>query len=510
MGLSVLWRMMLGNGGILDACFSVCGGHRRTWVGLTLADTLSANRTSIAVEPSRPASIFDEPFPRLSLVISDGRLSASGLIERRSMGTDMGCNRFPRAVRTHNRLTALRVQSLKEPGYNCDGGGLYLRVTGGRTKSWVFRFTVAQRTRDMGLGSYPAVSLAAAREAAQRCRQKLAAGVDPIDARDADWMAARLAAAELKTFRQCGDAYIAAHQAAWSNDKHRAQWRSTLSRYVYPVIGSLPVRAIDTALVMKIVEPIWITKPETASRVRGRIETILNWAKARGYRSGENPAQWRGHLDQLLPAKTKVRRVSHHSALAYQELVRFMALLRLKESVSARALEFLILTAARTSEVLGARWSEIDLDQRVWVIPAERMKGRRAHRVPLTPEAIDILRFMSEVRRDDFVFPGTRSGRPQSQMALLMLLRRMGYANVTVHGFRSSFRNWAAECTSHPREVAEMALAHVFANQVEAAYFRSDLYDKRRQLMMEWAAFCRPRQKLPEVGRPQASGQPHA
>src|SRR5690606_33592430 len=266
----------------------------------------------------------------------------------------------------------------------------------------------------------------------------------------------------------------------------------------------------DTALVMKIVEPIWITKPETASRVRGRIETILNWAKARGYRSGENPAQWRGHLDQLLPAKTKVRRVSHHSALAYQELVRFMALLRLKESVSARALEFLILTAARTSEVLGARWSEIDLDQRVWVIPAERMKGRRAHRVPLTPEAIDILRFMSEVRRDDFVFPGTRSGRPQSQMALLMLLRRMGYANVTVHGFRSSFRNWAAECTSHPREVAEMALAHVFANQVEAAYFRSDLYDKRRQLMMEWAAFCRPRQKLPEVGRPQASGQPHA
>lgn len=228
-------------------------------------------------------------------MISGGRLSASGLIERRSMGRDMGCSGVRQAVRTTHRLTALRVQSLKQPGYHCDGGGLYLRVTGGGTKSWVFRFTVAQRTRDMGLGSFPDVSLAAAREVAQSCRQKLAAGVDPIDARDADRMAARMATAELTTFRQCGDAYIAAHQAAWSNDKHRAQRRSTLSRYVYPAIGSLPVKAIDTALIMKIVEPIWITKPETASRVRGRIETILNWAKARGYRSGENPAQWRGH-----------------------------------------------------------------------------------------------------------------------------------------------------------------------------------------------------------------------
>ena len=383
------------------------------------------------------------------------------------------------------------MQNLQKPGYHCDGGGLYLRVTDGGSKSWLFRFNFAKRAREMGLGSFPAMSLAAARATAQKCRESLAADVDPIEARSAKRAAARMAEAQLITFKMCAEAYIAAHEAAWSNDKHRAQWRATLSLYAYPVIGATRVKEIDTTLVMRILEPIWSRKPETASRVRGRIEAILNWAKVRGYRSGENPAQWRGHLDHLLPAKSKVRRVRHHSALPYQEIGSFMALLRQQESVSARALEFLVLTATRTGETLGARWSEIKLDDGVWIIPAERMKGRRAHRVPLISEAIAVLQTMATVRSNEFVFPGAKPGRHLSQMALLMLLRRLGYAHVTVHGFRSSFRDWAAECSGHPREVAEMALAHALYDRVESAYFRSDLFLKRSQLMQEWAVFCR-------------------
>ena len=353
--------------------------------------------------------------------------------------------------RTTNRLAALRVQNLQKPGYHCDGGGLYLRVTDRGSKSWLFRFTFATRAREMGLGSFPAMSLAAARLAAQKCRESLAADIDPIEARSAKREAARIAEAELITFKTCAEAYIATHEAAWSNDKHRAQWRATLSLYVYPVIGAKRVKEIDTTLVMRILEPIWSKKPETASRVRGRIEAILNWAKARGYRSGENPAQWRGHLDQLLPAKSKVRRVRHHSALPYQEIGSFMALLRQQESVSARALEFLLLTATRTGETLGARWSEINLNDGVWIIPAERMKGRRAHRVPLTSGAVQLLRIMLTVRSEEFIFPGMKPGRHLSQMALLMLLRRLRYAHVTVHDFRSSFRDWAAERSLYPR-----------------------------------------------------------
>jgi integrase len=407
------------------------------------------------------------------------------------MGWDMGWHSVPPAARTSSKLTARHAQNLKKPGYHGDGSGLYLRVATGGSKSWLFRYTKAQRTRDMGLGSFPAVSLAAAREAAHRCRQKLALGVDPISARNADRLAASVTAAEQMTFKRCGEAYVAAHDASWSNPKHRAQWRATLARYVYPVLGSVPVRSIDTALVLKILEPIWVEKTETASRVRGRIETILNWARARGFRDGENPARWRGHLDQLLPAKTKIHRVTHHSALPYREIGVFMALLSQHSAVSARALEFLVLTAARTGEALGARWSEINLEDRVWIIPAERMKARRAHRVPLTAVAATIVQAMTEFRRDDFVFPGAKADRPLSQMALLMLLRRMGYAHVTTHGFRSTFRDWAAECSAHSREVAEMALAHTVADRVEAAYLRSDLFERRRELMDAWASFCR-------------------
>ena len=292
------------------------------------------------------------------------------------------------------------------------------------------------------------------------------------------------------TFQQCAEGYITAHRAGWRNGKHRDQWSNTLATYVNPVFGSLPVQNIDTALVMKAIEPIWSEKPETASRVRGRIEAILDWATARGFRVGENPARWRGHLDKLLPKKTKVRRVEHHAALPFAEMGTFLAELRKQSGVGARALEFAILTAARTGEAIGARWEELDLTERTWTIPAERMKAEKEHRVPLSDAAHPILEELAKVRHDDFVFPGDRADRPLSNMAMTMTLRRMGRGDLTVHGFRSSFRDWAAERTGFPAEVAEMALAHTVADKVEAAYRRGDLFQKRRQLMEAWARFC--------------------
>jgi integrase len=292
------------------------------------------------------------------------------------------------------------------------------------------------------------------------------------------------------TFEQCAKAYVASHEAGWKNDKHRAQWHSTLKTYVYPVIGQLPVKAVDTSHVMQILEPIWTSKPETASRVRGRIEVILSWAKVREYREGENPAQWRGHLDHLLPAKGKVRKVVHHAALPYLEVPAFMKVLRQLEGFSARALEFLILTATRTNETLSATWDEIDWDRNLWTIPGSRMKAGKDHRVPLSSPAIKLLSEMAELKINDFIFPGTKLGRPLSQMSLLMLMRRMGYGDITTHGFRSSFRDWVAECTTFPGEVAELALAHAVPNAVEAAYRRGDLLVKRQQLMRNWAGFC--------------------
>jgi integrase len=256
------------------------------------------------------------------------------------------------------------------------------------------------------------------------------------------------------------------------------------------VIGKLPVQAVDTGLVMKVIEPLWAAKPETASRLRGRVEVILDWAKVRGYRQGENPARWRGHLDHLLPAKSKIRKVVHHAALPYAKAGAFMTVLRGQHGIAARALEFLILTATRTGETLGATWDEFDLEARLWTIPAARMKGGREHRVPLTEAAASVLESLQEARQSDFVFPGARQSRPLSEMALLMLLRRMGFGEITVHGFRSAFRDWAAERTTFPREVAEMALAHAISDAVEAAYRRGDLFDKRRKLMDAWAAYC--------------------
>ena len=347
-----------------------------------------------------------------------------------------------------NRLSAVSVTSRKKPGYYADGGCLYLRIAPGGSKGWIFRFAQGGKTRDAGLGSYPTVSLVKAREEAERFRRLVTAGIDPIEARHEERQAAQTSSEKATTFEQCATAFITSHEVGWRNDKHRQQWRSTLQTYCYPTIGVLPVQAVGTDHVVKILEPIWADKPETASRVRQRIERVLSWAKVRGYREGENPAQWRGHLDHLLPAKGKVRAVRHHPALPYREMGALMEMLREESSISGRALQFLILTASRTGEALGSLWSEIDIGERLWTVAGERMKAGKPHRVPLSSRALAILSEMAAVRQNEFIFPGMKRGRPLSQMALLMLLRRMGYAHVTAHGFRSSFRDWAAECTS--------------------------------------------------------------
>lgn len=392
-------------------------------------------------------------------------------------------------ARELGKLAAVTLPKLKS-GMHSDGGGLYLQVTENGARTWIFRFMLNRRAREMGLGPLHTINLAEARERARECRKLRLDGIDPIEARNGKKAEARLAAATAMTFRECAEAYIAAHKAGWKNPKHAAQWPATLGTYVYPVFGSLPVAAVDTGLVTKALEPIWTAKPETASRVRGRIESVLDWAKARGYRDGENPARWKGHLENLLAEKSKVQRVKHHAALPYGEMGAFMASLRSQGGIGARALEFLILTAARTGEVIGARWDEFDLAQKVWIVPAERMKAGKEHRVPLSAAALAIVEAMQEARESAFVFPGGKKGQPLSNMAMLKLLKRMGCDNLTAHGFRSTFRDWAAESTGFPSEVVEMALAHTVADKVEAAYRRGDLFLKRRQLMDAWATYC--------------------
>jgi integrase len=392
-------------------------------------------------------------------------------------------------ARTIGKLTALAITQAKRRGYYGDGGGLFLQVSTSAAKSWVFRFKEGGRLREMGLGPTHTVSLAEARQKALECRKVRLDGRDPIEARRTERMQVKLDAAKAITFAACAERYIASHKAGWRNPKHAAQWPATLGTYVYPVFGSVPVQAVDVGLVMKAIEPIWVQKPETASRVRGRIESVLDWATTRGYRQGENPARWRGHLENLLPKKAKVRRVEHHAALPYPEIGGFMRELRQQGGTAARALEFAILTAARTGEVIGATWNEIDFTEQLWTVPAERMKGGKEHRVPLSDAVLAILEDLRKVQQDNFVFPGGKAGRPISNMAMLMLLRRMGRRDLTAHGFRSSFRDWAAERTTFPAEVAEMALAHTVSDKVEAAYRRGDLFQKRRQLAEAWAKF---------------------
>ena len=395
-------------------------------------------------------------------------------------------------MRGLERLSALTVSRTKAPGRYADGGGLYLQVGAGGARSWIFRYAALDRRRvdrEMGLGPVHTITLADARRKAAEARRLRLEGVDPIAARHAARDRLRTDSAKAITFRQASASYIKANRSGWGSKKHAALWEKSLATYAEPVFGHLPVAAVDTTLVLQAIEPMWSDKPETASRIRGRIEAVLDWAKARGYRTGANPAVWRGHLEKLLPAKTRVRRVQHHPALPYADIATFMAELRLQDSVGARALEFAILTAARTGEVLGARWSEVDIDAALWVIPAARMKMKRAHRVPLSAEAIAVLKPLRDASASEFVFPGARAGRPLSNMALLMVLRRLKRTDITPHGFRSTFRDWAAEQTDFPAEVAEMALAHVVADSVEAAYRRGDLLQKRVAIMAAWGTY---------------------
>ena len=339
-----------------------------------------------------------------------------------------------------------------------------------------------------GLGAYPTITLAMAREKALEMRRVVADGLDPIDRRRAILADGKAENASTLTFDAAALKYIAAHEASWRSARHRAQWRNTLRDHVSPIIGSLPVRSIDTALVLKVLEPIWQTKTETAARVRARIEVVLDWARVRGYRSGENPARWRGHLDHLLPAKSKIKRVEHHSALPYAEIGAFFQELRGQNGPGAAAVEFLILAAARVGEVLDATWDEID--GAVWKIPGHKMKGGKEHRVPLSDAALNVLSAAEAFRQGDLIFPGIKDGRPLSQVHLLQITQRIAQRRVTLHGFRSTFRDWAAERTSYPSEVAEMALAHTVGSAVERAYQRTDLFDKRRRLMEDWGAYC--------------------
>jgi integrase len=390
-------------------------------------------------------------------------------------------------ARQANRLTALEVAKLATPGYYCDGAGLYLQVSKSASKSWIFRYVLNGKSCEMGLGSLNAFSLAEARTRATAQRKLLSDGVDPLASKHESILQKRLADANIITFNKAATAYIEANKAAWRNDKHQDQWRNTLTTYAFPVIGDLPVSKVDTTHIMRILSPIWTTKTETATRVRGRIEKVLDWAKVQGYRTGDNPAIWRGHLSEALPKPSKVATEEHHAALPWADIAAFMVALQAMPGAGALAMQVIILTATRTSEVLNAQWNEFDLDAGLWVIPKERMKSFKEHRVPLSESVIRILR--EQPNREGFVFPGVK-GNPLSNMVCLQTLKRMERGDLTVHGFRSTFRDWVSETTNYPRDVAEMALAHTIEDKSEAAYRRGDLIEKRRALMADWANHC--------------------
>jgi integrase len=393
-----------------------------------------------------------------------------------------------------HRLSALAVGRAK-PGLYADGAGLYLQATQGTgghvNRSWLFRYTRLDGNGEhwMGLGPAHTVTLAEARQAAQEARKLRLQGIDPLEHRKAQRASLALEGAKALSFDECASRYIDAHRAGWKTNTHAKEWESSIARFVSPAIGTLPVAGIDVGLVMQVLRPIWGEIPETASRVRGRIESILNWAGVHGYRKGENPARWRGNLDHLLPRPSKVKPTVHHAALPYDQIPAFMVELRKQDGIARLSLEFIILAAVRSGEALGAEWSEFNLVESLWIIPSSRMKGGREHRVPLCDHAVAILRELEKLRINEFVFFGVR--RPRlSNMALHNLLQRMGRDNITVHGFRSSFRDWCGEQTSFPREVAEQALAHAIENQTEAAYRRGDALEKRRRLMDAWGEYC--------------------
>jgi integrase len=407
-------------------------------------------------------------------------------------------------ARMTSKLSALMVARVVAPGDYCDGAGLWLQVTPSGSKSWIFRFTIAGRRFHMGLGSLRDVPLAQARELARDCGRRVRLGANPLAERRGAVEALRLANAQKMTFDACAQAYIHAHRSSWRNVKHAQQWENTLGTYVSPIFGPVPVNEVDTALVVKVLAPIWTTKTETATRLRGRIESILDWATVSKFRTGENPARWRGHLEFLLANPNKVAPVINYPALPWLDAPAFMVQLRERDGVAARALEFLIYTAGRSGEVRGAQWAEIDCKESLWTVPAERMKAGREHRVPLADIAKRLLETMD--RSTALIFPGQRGGM-LSDMSLTAVLRRMGRNDITVHGFRSTFRDWCAEYASNTfsREVCEHALAHKLPDKVEAAYRRGDLLEKRRKLMEAWAHYLGASEAPEQLGGPSAA-----
>lgn len=404
-------------------------------------------------------------------------------------------------VRKAKELSPLEVKRLKAAGRHAVGGvsGLYLYLNEGAGSSWVLRVTAAGRRQCMGLGPYPEVGLGEARDKARAAKALFSQGINPMDHRRRLASELKVKQALLKTFEEAALAYIETHGDGWKNPKHRAQWQSTLETYAFPKIGALMVQDVDQEAVLSVLEPIWKEKTETASRLRGRIEAVLDWAKVRGYRSGENPAAWKGHLDQLLVAPGKIAKVQHHRSLEHTKLPDFMDKLRQLPGMSARALEFLILCAARSGEVREATWSEVDFQEGVWTIPPERMKAGKEHRVPLSNQAIALLRALPRIEKCEHLFPG-RKGGALSDMSLSKVMRDMK-VDAVPHGFRSSFRDWVGDETNYPRELAEQALAHVLESKVEAAYRRKDALEKRRKMMDEWSHHCCPEKQTP-LARP--------
>lgn len=404
--------------------------------------------------------------------------------------------------RKAKELTALEIRRLTDPGLHFVGGvdGLILRVLASGSRQWILRVRIGGRRTDIGLGGFPDVPLERAREAARVMREQIRGGADPLASRREARQALAVEQAKSMSFEKATELYIESMRDGWRNEKHAAQWGSTLRTYAHPTIGRLPISAVDDGHVMKILEPIWRTKTETASRLRGRIESIIDWAVARKHRNpGENPARWRGHLDKLLPKPNAVKGESHHAALPWREIAGFMTELRAQPGVGARALEFAILTGARSGEVRGARWSEVDIRSQpsVWVVPGLRTKTKKEHRIPLSADAVRLLEALPRMSGDELVFSGVKPGQPLSDMTLTAVLRRMGRSDITAHGFRSSFRDWAAEATNYPHEVAEMALGHAVGDKVEAAYRRGDLFEKRLRFMNDWAKFCRQPSNMP-------------
>ena len=383
----------------------------------------------------------------------------------------------------------MSINRLKEPGLWAVGGvaGLYLHVNARGARSWILRVVVGDKRRDMGLGGYPDIGVADARQKAREARLKIEQGVDPILLRKQAKSELMALQATDKTFEQAAGEYIKIHADSWSNDKHRKQWESTLAAYAFPVVGKLSLRHIRQEHILKILEPIWTTKTETATRVRGRMESILDWAKVKGLRSGENPAAWKGHLDHMLPAPTRLKKIEHLTAVPVREMPGFMVKLRQAAGIAAQALEFLILTAARSGEVRGITWEEVSLDDALWIVPAERMKMKKEHRVPLSNRAVDILKSQPRIDGNPLVFPAPR-GSQMSDATMSAVLKRMG-VHATVHGFRSSFRDWCGDYTNYPRDLAEQCLAHGADDPVEAAYRRGDALERRREIMNEWSKF---------------------